>query len=70
MSVEALLEFSRRRYEMIRNWRELVSRLKDVVKRILPDAKVYVFGSVVEGRYTAASDIDVLVINVNILHGE
>lgn len=47
---------------MLKNYREIVKEVKGVVKEIDPSAEVYVFGSVVRGTYTAASDIDVLVI--------
>jgi len=36
--------------------------VKKVVLEVDPEAEVYVFGSVVRGDYTAASDIDVLVV--------
>jgi len=60
-----------RRYELrvleyLRNYREVAEKVRDVIRSIDPEAKVYVFGSVVEGRYTALSDIDILVITNNI----
>ena len=36
--------------------------MAEKIQARFPDAEVYVFGSVVEGRYTAASDIDLLVV--------
>ncbi|PLJ78364.1 MAG: hypothetical protein B7L53_01605 [Thermofilum sp. NZ13] len=36
--------------------------MKEVVSRHHKDAKVYIFGSTARGTYTAASDIDVLVV--------
>jgi len=48
--------------DFLRNFREVAKLVKDIVKRIDPGAEVYVFGSVVTGKYTAASDIDMLVI--------
>jgi predicted nucleotidyltransferase len=35
--------------------------IKKVVKEFLPDARVFLFGSVIEDKATLASDIDVLV---------
>lgn len=37
----------------------MAEKVKEVAKKV--DAKVYVFGSVLAGRYTAASDTDVLI---------
>ena len=56
-----------RRYELrvlglISNYLEVVKKIKEIVRRLDPHARVYVFGSVVKGEYTGASDIDVLVI--------
>ena len=36
--------------------------MKEIVREKYEDARVLVFGSVVEGRITALSDIDILVI--------
>ena len=46
----------------LRNYRKIARKVKDIVRRRCPEAEVYVFGSVVEGKATAASDIDILVI--------
>lgn len=56
-----------RRYElrvldMLRNYREVARRVKEIVRRLDPDAEVYVFGSVPRGEFTGASDIDILVV--------
>jgi len=40
-------------------WRR---RLKKRQEKIAGDAKVYVFDSALTGRYTAASDIDILIV--------
>jgi len=41
---------------------EFLAEVKEQVLKLLPDAEVYLFGSVARGRYTAASDIDILVV--------
>lgn len=51
------------RAEIIDKWREYVAKLAAAVKDVLPDSRVYVFGSVVKGEATAASDIDVLIVS-------
>ena len=47
---------------LLRNWRDVVRRVAEVVSSLYPGSEVYVFGSVVEGRVTGASDIDVIVV--------
>ena len=56
-----------RRYElrvldMLRNYREVARRVKEIVRRLDSDAEVYVFGSLPRGEFTGASDIDILVV--------
>jgi predicted nucleotidyltransferase len=41
---------------------EFLSDVKEQVLKLFPGAEVYLFGSVARGRYTAASDIDILVV--------
>jgi predicted nucleotidyltransferase len=53
-------------YNQLKNWKEIAKRVKEIVSRIDPSAEIYVFGSVVRGEYTGASDIDILVITNNI----
>lgn len=48
--------------DYLKNYREVARRVKEIVAQIDPEADVYVFGSVARGDYTAASDIDVLVV--------
>jgi predicted nucleotidyltransferase len=45
-----------------REYIKVARRVKGIVHSIDPDAKVYVFGSVVRGEATAVSDIDILVV--------
>lgn len=48
--------------EQLGDYRAVASQVKELVQARWPQARLYVFGSVVEGRYTAASDIDLLVV--------
>jgi len=59
---DAVLNYGVRRYWIVRNWRNVVRKVKDAVLEIFPNARVYVFGSVVEGKATASSDIDILIV--------
>jgi len=46
----------------LENYRVIAGEVKKIVTEFDPQAEVYVFGSVVRGNYTVASDIDILVI--------
>jgi len=52
------------------NYRDYVKKIKDIAKDEVGDVTVIVFGSVVEGKATPRSDIDVLVISENMPSGE
>jgi len=63
---DIFIEFGVRRLKYLQNWREIVKRIRNVVQNVLKDVQVYVFGSVVEGRYTVLSDIDVAIVMNNV----
>ena len=48
--------------EHLKNYRKIAEKIKEMARRRCGSARVMVFGSVVEGRITALSDIDVLII--------
>lgn len=54
--------FDSRKLSYLRNYEDVALRAKEVIKSEDPEATVYVFGSVVEGKYTGSSDIDLLVV--------
>jgi len=56
----------RERLEILKNWKEYVKRITGATEKLFKDYEVYVFGSAIKGRLTAASDIDVLVITENL----
>lgn len=51
------------RARMLRSWREWIGRVVGAVKELLPDAEVYVIGSVAEGSAVGSSDLDLLVVS-------
>lgn len=59
---EIYIEYARKIGQILENPREILERIKGEVLREIPGAKIYLFGSIARGRYTAASDIDVLVV--------
>ncbi len=46
-------------------YREYAKKIKEIAKSELSDVKVFVFGSVIEGKHTPSSDIDILVVSKN-----
>jgi predicted nucleotidyltransferase len=61
-SLAKTLQYGYERYRLLKRWREIARKVAEKIRERFPDAEVYVFGSVVEERYTAASDIDILVV--------
>jgi predicted nucleotidyltransferase len=51
------------RLAYLENYMETAREVKRIVVGIDPSAQTYVFGSVVKGRFTAASDIDILIVS-------
>ncbi|MEM1631012.1 MAG: nucleotidyltransferase domain-containing protein, partial [Thermofilum sp.] len=49
------------RLKMLLEWRKHLPTLAEAAKEAFGEAEVYIFGSAVEGKLTADSDIDVLV---------
>lgn len=45
------------------NYREIGMRIKKIVMEKYPDAKVFAFGSAVERKFTASSDIDIIIVS-------
>lgn len=54
--------FEDKMLDYLEKYVEVAYEVKEIVKKIDLDAKVYVFGSIVRGKYTASSDIDMLVV--------
>ena len=48
------------------NYKEYARKIKEIAIRELKDAKVLVFGSVIEGKHTPSSDIDILIVSKNL----
>ncbi len=62
MSFDIYIEEGEKALEALRKYREVAEKVKEAARKIVGDAKVYVFGSALTGRYTAASDIDILIV--------
>lgn len=62
------IESGRKALKEIENYRKVATEVKEIVKAKYPEARILVFGSAVEGNFTAASDIDILVIHDGIVN--
>ena len=47
----------------IKEWKTWAQKIAKIVRNTLPDAKVFVIGSIVKGDYVGGSDIDILIIS-------
>ncbi len=56
-----LLKKGKQRYDMIRNYERYLPSIKKACEEILGECEIYVFGSVIEGKFTAGSDVDILI---------
>jgi len=58
-----LIELGKRRAEMIEAYRKFLPKIAEAIREVLgSNARVYLFGSVVEGKTVASSDVDVMII--------
>lgn len=61
--IDILIERANRRKEYFRHRRRYLRRIKQLMRGMVPHAKVYLFGSVARGDYWINSDIDVLIVS-------
>ncbi len=54
------------RAEIVKKWEEYATKIAEVVKIVLPDSHVYVFGSVIRGEATGGSDVDILIVSKHV----
>ena len=62
MSHKIFVRRALKRREVFERLQEHLETIKRVVCEIDPEAEVFLFGSVAEGKYNYSSDIDVLVV--------
>jgi len=51
---------------LLEQWKKWSKKIAEASKKILGECKVFVFGSVVEGKATGGSDVDILIICRNL----
>ncbi len=59
---DILIEEAKRRRKIFENLNLYLDKIKEVIKSMDKDAKIYLFGSVPENRYLYMSDIDILIV--------
>jgi len=62
MSHEILVKTALKRREAFRNLAEHLETIKKTVRKLDPNAEIFIFGSVAEKNYNYSSDIDILII--------
>ena len=60
--IDLLIENAEKRKEYFANFVKYAEKVKEAVKRLDPEARVIIFGSVVRGNVRPDSDIDLLII--------
>lgn len=59
---ELYLSEAKRLERILKDPHSLLAEIKRKVQSVLPEARVYLFGSIARGKYTPASDIDILIV--------
>ena len=59
------INFELKKLEYLKNYRSVCSDVYRMVKAIDKYARVFVFGSILSGKVTASSDIDILILENN-----
>lgn len=67
---EIYLKAGKRKLNQLQNYKNVAKKVKKVFEKHSGKVDVYVFGSLVEGKPTALSDIDILIVAENISQQE
>ncbi len=57
------VKYDLKKLEYLKNYKEVALRVKTILQKHDSKAELYIFGSVLEGKMTALSDIDLLVVS-------
>lgn len=62
--MEFLREFTKEEGNIFEQLSEYLKKIKEIVKKEIPDAEIYLYGSVVEGKSSIGlNDIDVAIVS-------
>jgi len=50
-------------YKSLGNYKNIAEKVKKLVQEEWKNTKIYLFGSILKGKYTGASDIDILIVS-------
>jgi len=59
---ETLIRTGYMYFKSLENYREIVEKVKELALARWPKAELYIFGSIARGKYTASSDLDILIV--------
>jgi len=57
-----IYEIGKERFKIIKKYKQYLEPIKQACLKSLPEAKVFLFGSILRGEVVAASDIDILIL--------
>jgi len=60
---DILLEEAKENRVYFDNYLKYLKMIKKEVRKVLKDVKVFIFGSILKGKFNPASDIDVLIVS-------
>ena len=66
MNFDILIESANEKRKYFRNYLTYAKKIKEIATKLLGKSEVFVFGSVVEGKHTPSSDIDILIVSENV----
>jgi predicted nucleotidyltransferase len=55
------MDLAKKRASMLKDWKLFLPSIVEAIRQVLPDARIYIFGSAVRGDMTGASDVDILI---------
>ncbi len=58
-----IFEVGKERYEILKNYRSYLDKIAEHVSEILGESDIFLFGSILEDEFVAASDVDILIIS-------
>lgn len=61
--MEKYIDILIERAKILKNWKEYMPMIAKVIKDLLPDSQIYIFGSVIKGKAVGGSDIDILIVS-------
>ncbi|WP_456469475.1 nucleotidyltransferase domain-containing protein [Archaeoglobus sp.] len=64
-SFDIFVKIAKEERKYFENYVEYAKKIKKIAEMLLGEVEVFVFGSVVEGKHTPASDIDILICSKN-----